>query len=114
MSVMKILLIILLLCSCGNPVNRLTYRQENGCIPQAIICKKALSKKKVWARVILYYYADMGHAVCVFEYGGKLWTYDHEGSFTIKANKNDPLAIAKQAELRRGKYKPVKSAKFLD
>ena len=56
----------------------------------------------------------MGHAVCVFEYGGKLWTYDHEGSYTIKANKNDPLAIAKQAELRRGKYKTVKSAKFLD
>ena len=56
----------------------------------------------------------MGHAVCVFEYGGKLWTYDHEGSYTIKANKNDPLAIAKQAELRRGKHKTVKSAKFLD
>lgn len=111
---MKSLLIILLLCSCGNPVNHLAYRQDNGCVPQAIVCKKALLKKEVWARVVLYYYADMGHAVCVFEYGGKLWTYDHEGSYTIKADRNDPLAIAKQAELRRGKYKTVKSAKFLD
>jgi len=109
-----LILITLLLCSCGNPVNHLTYRQDNGCVPQAIICKKALSKKKVWSRVVLYYYNNMGHAICVFEYGGKLWTYDHEGSFTIKADKNDPLAIAKQADLRRGKHKEVKRAKFLD
>lgn len=106
--------LLLLLCSCGNPTDYLTYRQENGCVPQAIICQKALSKKKLWARVVLYYYANMGHAVCVFEYGGKLWTYDHEGSFTIRADRNDPLAIAKQADLRRGKYKRVWSAKFLD
>ena len=112
---MKALLsIVFFLCSCGNPVNRIKYQQENGCVPQAIICQKALSKRDVWARVVLYYYANMGHAVCVFEYGGKLWTYDHEGSFTVKADKNDPLAIAKQADLRRGKYNKIKSAKFLD
>ena len=58
----------------------------------------------------------MGHAVCVYVYKGRLWTYDGLGSYTIDPppSLNDAHHIAQQAETRRKSDRVVASAMFLD
>jgi len=116
---MKVFIIVsvLLLFGCSPVIHMSVPKQENSCIPQAIMCKKYLEKHCVWSRVVLYYYdkrRTSGHAVCVFYYVDKLWTYDHMGSYSSNADAYDPLSVAQDAEDRRRRNKKVYHAKFLD
>ena len=102
--------------SCKKKVNVSMSVPVNACLPAAIICKESLTNAGIWARVVAYYYtgARQGHAICVYEYQGKLWTYDSVGSIPISfTNKDDALGIAMAAEIVRGNTKKVVDATFL-
>lgn len=88
----------------------------NACLPAAIICTESLTNAGIWARVVAYQYVGpgAGHAICVYEYDGRLWTYDQRGSIAVSfTDKNDALGIAKAAEIVRGNINKVAEAKFL-
>ena len=62
--------------------------------------------------------SDAGHAVTVYMHPrgqNKLWTHDQLGSYRVRAYRNDPVGIAKQAEIVRGRtWNRIKSAQFLN
>lgn len=110
-------IILFFVVGCNDPLSELSdYKQTNACLPQAIICKKALAKQGVWSKVLVYYYKEErdGHAICVYKYAGKLWTYDHAGSYDVRVEVDRPLEVAQAAENRRMRYKKVISAWYLD
>ena len=102
-----------------NPQSWMEF-QQNACVPTAIVYKKNLEKQNIWSKVVIYSYKhkDMGHAVVAYMYPpgeNKLWTYDYIGSYRVRAYKDDPLQIAKEAENSRERNpNRVKSAYFLD
>jgi len=94
------------------------YVEDNDCLPRAMIVREALINNGIWSEVVLYYFEEpdnTGHAVCVYVYKGRLWTYDSLGSYSIDVPKSldDALFIARQAEERRRSKRKVRSAKFL-
>ena len=95
-----------------------SHVEENDCVPRAAVVKEALTRQGVWARVVLYYFEEprnVGHAVCVYVYSGKLWTYDALGSYTIDppSSLDDVLIIAQRAEDRRKSGRVVRKAEYL-
>ena len=123
MKKLSCIILSLVLVSCVNtPKNPQSWMefQQNACLPTAIVYKKSLDKKDIWSRIIIYNYKDkdMGHAITSYMYPpgeNQLWTYDYIGSYRVRAYKDDPLQIAREAENSRERNpNRVKSAYFLD
>jgi hypothetical protein len=97
-------------------------KQINACLPTAISFREGLKKYNVWSEVVVYQYFDVnkkkngGHAIVAYMYPtgkNQLWTYDYMGSYRTRAFKDDPVEIARQAELLRGRYSLIKKSEFL-
>ena len=95
---MKILLFCLciLLVSCESTPNNpeaWMAREKNSCLPTAIAFKRGLERQDIWAEVVRYQYTNnkgrrVGHAIVAYLYPpghNKLWTYDYEGSWRVRA-----------------------------
>lgn len=96
--------------------------EKNSCLPTAIAFKQGLDRQGIWSEVVLYYYKDKnnkntGHAIVAYLYPpgqNKLWTYDYQGSWRVRAWLNSPIDIAQEAEKVRGRFdSDVYSAEFL-
>ena len=97
-------------CAPTNP-EKWMERQANACLPAAIAFKQGLRRQDVWADVFAYRFRDpadgrgRGHAMVAYLYPpgkNQLWTYDAEGSFRVRAYKDDLPAIAREANAARG------------
>lgn len=97
--------------------------QKNACLPTAITFRESLRKYKVWAEVVGYQFdytntknkKSSGHAIVAYMYPSghnKLWTYDHWGSYRVRAYKDDALGIARKAVEARQEDRHVTSAHF--
>ena len=104
------LIVALASCAPTNP-ERWMERQINSCVPTAIAFRQGLRRQDVWAEVFAYRFTDpadgksKGHAMTAYLYppgANKLWTYDAEGSFRIRAYTNDLTSIARQSNIARG------------
>jgi hypothetical protein len=98
-------------------------REKNACLPTAIAFREGLRKYNVWSEVVGYQFdytntkkkKSSGHAIVAYMYPtgqNKLWTYDHWGSYRVRAFKDDPLDIAKKAVEARQEDRRVTSAHF--
>ena len=97
--------------------------KASACLPTAIAFREGLKNQAVWSEVLLYEYTEpttgkiMGHAVCAYLYPvgkNQLWTYDHEGSTRVRAFVIDPVGIAQQTEIKRGRPQhKITAAEFL-
>lgn len=101
----KILLILCLFlvgCVTNPPVenNKLKFRYDNDCLPQAIIMTESLKQTNVEAKVLGIYTDKWGHAICVYMYPSgqnQMWGWDrYWKSNRIRAWKNDPNGIANE------------------
>lgn len=87
-------------------------REKNACLPTAIAFKQGLERQGVWVEVVRYQYKNnkgkyVGHAIVAYLYPSgqnKLWTYDYEGSWRVRAWVDNPVDIAEQAEKVRGRW----------
>jgi hypothetical protein len=97
--------------------------KKNACLPTAIAFREGLRKYNVWAEVLIYQFdytntkkkKSSGHAIVAYMYPcgqNKLWTYDHWGSYRVRAYIDDPLDIAKKAVKARQEDRHVTSAHF--
>lgn len=124
---MKILILISLLFLIGceslpkNPEAWMA-REKNACLPTAIAFKQGLDRQNIWSEVVRYSYQKangkyVGHAIVAYMYPpghNKLWSYDYEGSWRIRAWKDNPLQIAQMTEDVRGRWEnKVTFAEFL-
>lgn len=96
--------------------------KKNACLPTAIAFKEGLKKYDIWSEVVIYRWLDpkekklKGHAITAYMYPkgkNQLWTYDHWGSYRVRAFKNDPVDIAQKATDARSEDRHVASAYFL-
>jgi hypothetical protein len=96
--------------------------KKNACLPTAISFRESLRKYDIWAEVVTYYWIDnktqkpKGHAIVAYMYpAGKnqLWTYDSWGSYRVRAYKDNPLQISKEAVRVRYEDRDVYSAQFI-
>jgi hypothetical protein len=97
-----LLLLILTLSACvtNPPVeNKLKFKYDNDCLPQAIIMTESLKEKNIEAFVLRMYTDKWGHAICVYMYPkgkNQLWAWDRVWkSNRLRAWKDDPVGIAK-------------------
>lgn len=97
--------------------------KKNACLPTAIAFKEGLKKYDIWSEVIIYSWYDSksqslnGHAITAYMYPkgkNQLWTYDHWGSYRVRAYKDDPVDIAQKATNARNENRYVTSANFLN
>jgi len=67
---------------------------------QANASKWRLTNGGVWNDILIVQYESprglMGHCFSVFEWEGKLWAWDQEGSRLLSSQKNEPLFIARE------------------
>ena len=123
----KIILIItaafLTACSTtpSNPESWMETKR-NACLPTAIAFREGLKKYNVWSEVVTYQWIDKktqkpkGHAIVAYMYPigkNQLWTYDFWGSYRVRAYKDNPLQIAKEAVKVRLEDRDVYFAEFL-
>jgi len=96
--------------------------KRNACLPTAIAFREGLRKYDVWSEVLRYEWLDnetkkpKGHAIVAYMYPkgkNQLWTYDAWGSYRVRAFKDNPLQIAKEAVRVRYEDKDVYFAEFL-
>jgi hypothetical protein len=96
--------------------------EKNACLPTAIAFREGLKKYDVWSEVVIYNWTDQktkknkAHAIVAYMYPkgqNKLWTYDHWGSYRVRAYKDDPFEIAQKATDARHEERRVTSAFFL-
>ena len=122
-------LLPLLLTSCAtvppeSPEQRLAGYPET-CLALSATMVESLTRQGIDAETVIYRMTDVtkpgsdyGHAVTVYMYprgANKLWTHDQLGSFRVRAYRNDPAGIAKQAEIvRRRTWNRITSAQFLN
>lgn len=125
---MKRLLPLLLLTSCAtvppdSPEQRLAAYPEP-CLALSATMVESLRRQGVDAETVIYRMTDVtkpgsdaGHAVTAFMYPrgkNRLWTHDQQGSYRVRAYRNDPVGIARQAELVRGRtWNRITYAEFL-
>jgi hypothetical protein len=89
-------------CATNPPLdsNKLKFRYDNDCLPQAIIMTEALKEKNVEAKVLRIYTDKWGHAISVYMYPkgqNKMWGWDSIWkSNRIRAWLDDPNGIAKE------------------
>lgn len=96
-------------------------RKKNACLPTAIIFKKSLNKYGIWSEVFIYSWIDekgklKGHAMVAYIYPkgqNQLWTYDHMGSFKVRANVNNITDIAQKAHNKRGWTNKILNAEYV-
>jgi hypothetical protein len=97
-------------------------KQENACLPAAIVFREGLRKYGVWAQVMTTDNYEMdsgkpfGHAVCVYLYPpGKntLWVYDFSGSTRVRAYTNNCVDIANKAWFWKAYRWECASAEYL-
>jgi hypothetical protein len=127
MNKKNIILIIVLFFTYGcetvpsNPEPWMEIK-KNACLPTAIAFKEGLKKYDIWSEVVIYSWYDTkakklkGHAITAYMYPkgkNQLWTYDHWGSYRIRAYKDDPIDIAQKATNARNEDRYVTSASFL-
>ena len=123
--VMTILFTVTSCASFFTPRNTDSWmeNQENACLPTAITFRESLRKYNVWAEVVGYQFdytntkkkKSSGHAIVAYMYPSghnKLWTYDHWGSYRVRAYKDDALEIARKAVEARQEDRHVTSAHF--
>jgi hypothetical protein len=125
---MRIINILFFLCSlsaCSTiPSNEQSWmeREKNACLPTAIAFREGLQKYEVWSEVVIYRWIDKktnkdkGHAIVAYMYPkgkNQLWTYDFWGSYRVRAFKDDPLQIAREAARVRHEDRDVYFAEFL-
>jgi hypothetical protein len=88
-------------------------REQNACLPTAIVFRESLKKYQIWSEVVAYSFYDYqkkkksGHAIVAYLYPpgtNQLWTYDYLGSWKTRAWTNDPKMISQQAEKLRGNF----------
>ena len=119
-----LLSLILFLTACATPSNPESWMEtkKNACLPTAIAFKEGLNKYNVWSEVVVYSWIDKktnikkGHAIVAYMYPigkNQLWTYDFWGSYRIRAYKDNPLEIAKEAVRVRLEDRKVIFAEFL-
>jgi hypothetical protein len=123
--VKKTLLLLLLLTSCvTTPKNPEAWieREQNACLPTAIIFKQALNKYGVWSEVVKYSWIGEedkkyhGHAFVAYLYPpgkNQLFTYDALGSYRTFAFTNNVTQIAQQAHKVRGSGETIYGAAFV-
>ena len=96
--------------------------QRNACLPTAIAFREGLRKYDVWSEVLRYEWIDnktkkpKGHAIVAYMYPkgkNQLWTYDFWGSYRVRAFKDNPLQIAKEAVRVRYEDRDVYFAEFI-
>jgi hypothetical protein len=96
--------------------------KRNACLPTAIAFREGLRKYDVWSEVVIYNWFDLktqttkGHAIVTYMYPkgqNQLWTYDFWGSYRVRAFKDNPLQIAKEAVRVRLEDRVVNRAEFL-
>jgi hypothetical protein len=119
-----LLLILTILTACqSTPTNPEFWieREQNACLPTAIIFKQSLNKYQVWAKVFRYSWKGNdkyhGHAMVAYLYPpgkNQLWTYDSLGSYKTRAFTNNVSQIAQQAHWSRGDTNKIFGAEFLD
>ena len=107
-----LMLLALFVCSCVSaPRNPEAWmeRQINACLPTAIAFREGLRKYNVWSEVLVARWWEAGkprgHAYTAYLYPpgkNQLWIYDMWGSYRSRAFKNDPLAVARAANVQRG------------
>jgi len=126
---MKKIFLLLVVCiiftSCTNtPKNPESWmaNQKNACLPTAIAFREGLQKYDVWSEVLRYEWIDKktlkrsGHAIVAYMYPkgqNKLWTYDFWGSYRVRAFKDNPLQIAREAVRVRLEDRDVYFAEFI-
>ena len=96
-----LILICIFLISCAsNPQleNKLKFKYDNDCLPQAIIMTESLKEKNIDAKVLRIYTNKWGHAICVYMYPkgqNKLWGWDRFWkSMRLRAWVNNPYSVA--------------------
>ena len=96
--------------------------EKNACLPTAIAFKEGLEKYNIWSEVVTYRWIDKktnkikGHAITAYMYPkskNQLWTYDFWGSYRVRAYKDDPLQIAREAVKVRNEERDVYFAQFI-
>ena len=127
MNKKNIILIIVLFFTYGcetvpsNPEPWMEIK-KNACLPTAIAFKEGLKKYDIWSEVVIYSWYDTKakklkvHSITAYMYPkgkNQLWTYDHWGSYRIRAYKDDPIDIAQKATNARNEDRYVTSASFL-
>lgn len=118
-------LLVLLLVGCTsvpkNPESE-AEKQINACLPNAIIMAQALRRQDIWAKVLIVKWNKTGningHAYTIYLYPpgkNQLWSYDRDwGSMRIRAYKDNPTEVARQANSQRNLNWPLTSAVYLD
>ena len=123
----KTILLIAIACltACSTtPSNPESWMEtkRNACLPTAIAFREGLKKYNVWSEVVTYSWIDKktqkpkGHAIVAYMYPigkNQLWTYDFWGSYRVRAYKDNPLQIAKEAVTVRLEDRDVYYAEFL-
>jgi hypothetical protein len=119
-AALPILLLALSACTPTNP-ERWMEMEKNACLPTAISMDAGLRRQGITSRVLQYGYQRgnkfVGHAVTAYLFApgeNKLWVYDYEGSTRTRAFIDDPVQIATQAELARGRNTQIVFSKFLN
>jgi hypothetical protein len=127
MKIQNTLLALIGVClmSCSTtPTNSESWmaNQKNACLPTAIAFREGLQKYDVWSEVVVYHWIDVktkkpkGHAIVAYMYPkgkNQLWTYDFWGSYRVRAFKDNPLQIAKEAVRVRLEDRDVYFAEFI-
>jgi len=127
----KLIFILCAVTSCSHipspftPSNPETWMEgeRNACLPTAIAFREGLRKYNIWAEVVGYQFdytnvknkKSSGHAIVAYMYPtgqNKLWTYDHWGSYRVRAYKDDALDVARKAVEARQEDRHVTSAHF--
>lgn len=120
---------ILLLASCAttppeSPEQRLAAYPET-CLALSATMVESLTRQGIDAETLVYRMVDVtkpgsdaGHAITAYMYPrgkNKLWAHDQLGSYHVRAYRNDPAGIAKQAEIVRGRtWNRITQAQFLN
>lgn len=123
------LLPLLILASCAtvppdSPEQRLAGYPET-CLALSATMVESLTRQGIDAETVIYRMTDVtrpdsdaGHAITAYMYPrgkNKLWTHDQLGSYRVRAYRNDPEGIAKQAEIVRGRtWNRITQAQFLN
>ena len=95
--------------------------EKNACLPTAIAMDAGLRRQGIASRVLQYGFQRgnkiAGHAVTTYLFApgeNKLWAYDYEGSTRIRAFIENPIQVATQAEITRGRNTKIVFAEFLN
>jgi hypothetical protein len=115
---------ILFLAACtSTPKNpeREVERQVNACLPAAITMREGLTRSGVWSEVLVVHWKEnqkpRGHAYAIYLYPpgkNQLWAYDRDwGSTRVRALRDDPRAVAWDANTTRNHHGPITSAEYL-